>query len=110
MEVLPNADKAIIPVRKITEYALCFSKAPDKALAFQLALGYNQDNAEKLIKNIIANLTKFPAKTKGDKGYGMLYEVIMTLEGENGRTAKVLTAWMHDISENEMRLITVHVD
>jgi hypothetical protein len=110
MEVLPNADKAIIPVRKFTEYALCYSNAPDKALAFQIALGYNQTNADKLIKNIKDNLIEFPAKVKGNKGYGTLYEVVMVLKGENGRTARVLTAWMDDILKNEMRLVTVHVD
>jgi hypothetical protein len=110
MEILPNADKAVIPVRKFVDYALNLSKAPDKALAFQLALGYNHNNAEKLINNIKENLIKFSAKSKGNKGYGTLYEVIMELTGENGKTAKVLTAWIDDVSKNEMRLITVHVD
>lgn len=40
----------------------------------------------------------------------MTYEVIMDITGQNGKTAKVLTAWIDDKSNGEMRLITVHVD
>ena len=47
---------------------------------------------------------------KGDRGYGMTYEVIMDITGPNGKTAKVLTAWIDDRSKGEMRLTTVHVD
>jgi len=110
MNILPNADKVVIPIEKLTEYALNPTNAPDKALAFLLALGYNMDNADKLIDNIKTNIMNFPVKFKGDKGYGSLYEVIMELKGENGKTAKVLTAWMDDVSRKEMRLVTVHVD
>jgi len=95
---------------KLTEYALNPIKDPDKARAFELALGYNQDNAVKLIDNIKNNINNFPAVAKGNKGYGTLYEVIMELKGENGKKAKVLTGWMDDEKKGEMRLVTVHID
>jgi len=107
---LPKADQALIPIEKLVKYALNPMKDPDKARSFELALGYNMFNAEKLIENIKANLHKFAAEDKGDKGYGTLYEVVLELTGENGKTANVLTAWIDDISKNEMRLITIHVD
>ena len=50
------------------------------------------------------------AIAKGDKGWGILYEVIMDIHGANGKTAKVLTAWIDDKKTGEMRLTTVHVD
>ena len=34
----------------------------------------------------------------------------MDITGENGKNAKVLTAWIDDKFKNEMRLITVHID
>ena len=40
----------------------------------------------------------------------MLYEVTMNLIGENGKTAKVVTGWIDDISNGEMRLTTVYID
>jgi len=110
MNILPNADKVVIPARKFIEYTLNLEKDFDKATAFELALGYNQGNAGKLIENIRANLGKFPATPKGNKDYGDLYEVVMILTGENGKTAKVLTAWIDDSQSGEMRLITVHID
>ena len=71
---------------------------------------YNQGNAEKLIANIKENLDKFPAKSKGDKGYGNIYEVVLDLIGENGKTAKVLTGWLDDKLTGKMKLTTVHID
>jgi len=42
---------------------------------------------------------------KGDKGFGMTYEVSMNLTGLNGKTA-----WVDDMAKKEMRLVTVFVD
>lgn len=50
------------------------------------------------------------AEEKGDRGYGMIYEVVMDITGPNKKTAKVLTAWINDKNNGEMRLTTVHVD
>ena len=110
LNMLPRADKAIIPIRKLVDYALSPSADPDKARAFELALGYNRANADKLIQNIRTGLSEFEAKRKGNQGYGETYEVIMRITGENGKTAKVLTAWIDDAETGEMRLITLHVD
>ena len=110
MNRLPRYEKAIIPIEKLTKYALNPDSQPHKALAFELALGYTKYNAIKLAENIKANLDKFPAKCKGNKGYGNLYEVVLELVGENGKTVKVLTGWIDDISSGEMRLTTIYVD
>jgi hypothetical protein len=47
---------------------------------------------------------------RGDKGYGMAYEVTMYLTGPNGKTAYVKTGWVDDVEKNEMRLVTAFVD
>lgn len=110
MNVLPKIENVVIPVEKFTEYILNPEKDPDKSITFKKALGYTLANYHNLIENIKANMYKFPAKAKGNKGHGELYEVIMEIKGENGKTARVLTAWMDDRSKNELRLITAHVD
>ena len=110
MNILPRADNVVIPRDKFTKYALNPQKSPNKALAFELALGYNLENVDKLIANIEKNLKTFPAKHKGDKGYGSMYEVVLNLVGENGKTAKVLTGWIDDKFNGEVRLTTVHID
>ena len=110
MNVLPRADCVIIPLEKFTRYALNPASSPHKALAFESALGYNIDNVEMLIANIRDNIAKYPATHKGNKGYGSIYEAVLTLTGPNGKQAKVLTGWLDDASNGEMRLTTVHVD
>ena len=107
---LPKYQVAVIPTEKLTQYALNVERSPDKARAFSEALGYTQDNASELIQQIYDNLPNFPAKEKEDRGWGMTYEVVMQLKGPNGKTAKVLTAWIDDNKTGEMRLTTVHVD
>ncbi|MCL2406182.1 MAG: hypothetical protein FWC92_11665 [Defluviitaleaceae bacterium] len=110
MNFLSRVAKINIPIKKFTEYALNEQADKDKTIAFERALGYNLNNVDKLIENIRSNISKFPAKYKGNKGYGDLYEVVMILEGENGKSAKVLTAWMDDVKLGEVRLLTVHID
>ena len=110
MNILPRYNKAIIPLEKFTNYALNPKKQPQKALAFELSLGYNLDNVDKLIENIKSSLNRFPSKTKGNKGFGELYEVGLVLTGENGKKARVLTGWIDDTASGEMRLTSVYVD
>lgn len=107
---LPRYQEAVIPKEKFTQYALNPDKDPDKARAFKSALGYDLDNANDLIEQINAKLPEYEAVPKGDRGWGMTYEVIMDITGPNGKTAKVLTAWIDDKNNGEMRLTTVHVD
>ena len=110
MDILPRANEVVIPIRKFTEYALSSKKDPDKTIAFKRALGYNKSNVDKLIENIRQNLPNFPAIYKGNKGFGSVYEVVMELTGENGKKAKILTGWVDDAQNGEMRLTTVHID
>jgi hypothetical protein len=109
INILPGADKAIIPERKFTEYALNPLKSPDKAKAFQEALGYNLDNVDKLIKNIQDSIKKFDAIDKGATEYGQRYEILMTLTGENGKTANIKSGWIIDKNNNETRLTSAYV-
>ena len=110
MNILPKSDKVVIPIEKFTKYALNPEKDADKAIAFDRALGYNVNNVDKLIEQIRENIDKYPAREKGNLGYGMRYEVAMNIIGANGKTVKVLTGWIDDASNGEMRLTTVHVD
>ena len=52
MNILPRYKEAILPKEKFLNYALNPNKQLYKATAFELALGYNLGNYEKLIDNI----------------------------------------------------------
>ena len=107
---LPKLDKIRIPLEKFTQYALNPEKSKDKAVAFELALGYNLTNYRQLIANIAANVINFNATAKGNLGHGERYEVVMELVGANGKTADVLTAWIDDVNADEMRLTSAYVN
>ncbi len=97
----------IIPVNKLTAYALDCDKDPNKAKAFESALGYTQKNANDLIANIMEHVSEENLIERGDKGHGMRYESIIPLTGANGKIANVLTAWIRD--EDHLRLTSVYV-
>jgi len=110
MQPLPGYERAVIPIEKFTKYALDSMVEPDKAVAFERALGYTIKNAEELIENIRLHLGDFPHKEKGDNGYGMTYEVRMVLTGGNGKRADVITAWINDTLKGELRLVSAYVN
>jgi len=107
--MLPNAEKAVIPTEKITNYSLDFDKDPNKATAFKLALGYNKNNADMLIDNIYRNIPFYNAYSRGNNGYGELYEVVINITGANGRNANVLTAWIVENGTDIPRLVNAYV-
>lgn len=109
MNILPNAEKVEISKEKFTAYALNKTRNYDKAVAFEKALGYNQDNVDKLIDNIYRNVKNFEAIKKPDNGYGQRYSVLMSLVGENGKKANVQTAWIIDKKTNITRLTSAYI-
>lgn len=107
---LPRYKDAVIPKAKFTQYALNPDKDLDKAMAFEKALGYTEDNVDELISQIYDKISEYDAKEKPDKGWGKRYELIIDMTGPNGKTAKVLTAWIDDKNTGEMRLTSAYVD
>lgn len=110
-KTLPGLESATIPPEKLTHYALNKEHkggGKHKAIAFERALGYNIDNYQDLIANIVSNLGRFPAVLKGKNQYGDKYEVAMILTGPNGKTAKVISAWLVD-KAGKTRLVSVYV-
>lgn len=96
-----------IPEEKFTEYSLNPDKAPDKAKAFKDALGYTKDNYKELIDNINNHFDTAKLEERGDSGYGMRYQQVMNLNGPNGKSANVLTAWIDEA--DHIRLTSVYV-
>ncbi|MFP5527104.1 minor capsid protein [Peptococcus simiae] len=96
-----------IPDSKLVKYALDPAKAPDKARAFELALGYTIENWTDLRDQIYEEVKTAKLIKKGDSGYGMRYESLLEIRGANGKIAKVLAAWIED-GENK-RLTSVYV-
>ena len=94
---------------KFTQYALNFEKQPDKADAFKLALGYDLNNYQKLIDNINNNVNIDNFKRKNENDFGILYQQIMRLTGENGKQANVCTGWIFNKKNPEITLTSAYV-
>jgi len=108
---LPNADKAIIDPRKITGYALNTEHpvGGNKAKVFQSALGFNQSNADELIKKIQQGVCENPATPGKCDEHGQRYTVDIPMTGPNGQTATVRTGWIIDSGQSIPRLATTYV-
>jgi len=109
MSLLPNFENALIPMEKITDYALNSERNLDKALAFKLALGYTESSAGWLVRSIRQNLGLFEALSKGNNGYGERFQCIMTIVGPNTKSANVLTGWIIENGTDFPRLTSVYV-
>jgi len=106
---LPNVEKVVIPIGKFLNYSLCYDRDPNKATAFELALGYTKSNAVILVESIRRNVGKDEAILKENNGYGDIYEVRMNLKGENGKTANVMTCWIIENGTDYPRLTNAYV-
>lgn len=102
-----NEYARIFPEEKLVDYALNPQRSPDKAKAFELALGYTAENYQDLKEKILELAVESNFVEKSDKGYGMTYECIVEITGPNGKTANVVTAWIQD-GDNK-RLTSVYV-
>ena len=98
---------AKIPEKKFTHYTLNPEKPPDKAKAFEKALGYTKDNYKEFIENIENHVDENKFVEKGNSGYGMRYQQVMKLNDPNGKEANVLTAWVKE--DDDFRMTSVYI-
>ena len=102
-------DDVVIPIRKLTEYALNPEKEPNKARVFKSVLGFDINSADILIERIREGFDAKLLKEKPNNGYGKRYEALITVKGINGNTAKVTTAWFDDPVKMEFRLTSLYI-
>ena len=111
-ELLRNHEDATGIEQKLLNYSLNTQhmRGKDKALVFQSALGYNADNHDLLVQQILAGLKKYKAKTGAVTEYGEKYSVKMLVTGANGRKAAVQTGWIFDPGSDVPRMTTAYVE
>lgn len=106
-----TGETATIDKEKFTEYALNPQKQPDKAKAFKEALGYDLSNYQLLEKEIRKQFNKDKLIPKDENKQGKKYKLVMNIPGVNGKTAKVLTAWIDDVNDKkDFHLTTLYID
>ena len=101
---IPNANDALIPDKKITNYLLDSSKTH---YAEFIAVGYSENNPEQLKRDILEGLKNNTAKEYAPNSYGhKAYEVDMILGITTRRTFR--TVWQIDKGKTNPRFITAH--
>jgi len=93
--LLPNAENAVVDIRKLRDYSLNrdHSTGKDKARLFSSILGMTAENAEELRQIILEKVkTQEVSLNRYDK-YGQRYTLDFTLEWQN-RSATIRTGWI----------------
>jgi hypothetical protein len=112
MATLPNVEDATIPGEKLWGYVL----NPDhpvgmhKARLFRSALGIAQENWEFLRDEILARIPSAEVSSIQPNPFGFLYKVPMVMEGLNGQTHEVITAWFVAEEGDPPRLASAYVN
>ena len=109
---LPNADRATVDEDKLSGYALNREHplGRHKARVFQSALGIGQDDWEYLRDQFLAAIPSATVATVRVTSFGTLYEVPMLIEGLNGETHEVTTAWFVANDDDRPKLVSTYVN
>ena len=109
---LPDADRAVIPVEKLRSYALdpTHRYGRHKARVFAAVLGIGQDDWAYLRDAILEALSTAYVSAVRESLDGLIYEVRVDVDGLNGRSAEVLTAWETRFPGDAPRLVTAYIN
>ena len=108
---LPNANKVTIDQNKVKNYALDPNHpvGRNKAKVFDSVLGYNQSNADQLIKQLQARLPSSVAVFGVKDQFGQRITVDVSITGPNGNTAIVRTGWILEPGSEIPRMTTIYI-
>jgi hypothetical protein len=108
--ILPNADKAVVPIEKLIGYSLNTSHevGKHKAKVFASALGLNSRDAEFLQKVILEKILSTEAIHFRTNMFGEHYFVDFDLTFK-GKIAPIRTKWTINPEENFPRLTSCYV-
>lgn len=109
--MIPNVEGATINPKKLMEYALNPNHpvGGNKAKVFESALGYNQSNADDLMKQIYEKLPSSEAVLGKLDEYGQRYTVDIPITGPNRNAENVRTGWIIKNGSDVPELTTIYV-
>ncbi|MBI2472051.1 MAG: hypothetical protein HYV59_12555 [Planctomycetes bacterium] len=106
---IPNADRAIVDIRKLRDYCLnlLHDEGKHKARLFEIALGITGYDAEQL-RNILLQIVKtHEAKLGRRDKYGQRYTVDFVLEWQ-GKRATIRSGWIIEHTSNIPRMTSCY--
>lgn len=109
---LPNAEVAIVEPEKLVDYALNPEHAlgQHKARVFRSALGIGRGDWQYLRDRILEAVPSATVATVRVRTFGTLYDVLILVEGLNGQTHEVTTAWIVKRDDDRPKLVSTCVN
>ena len=105
---IPNADRAIVAVEKLTAYLLNPSHKRGGAKArLLISLGYRTSTPEMLELDLRQHLS-FDATRTAQNPYGIAYEIEGPITTPSGRTVRFCSIWQIDTGNEVPRFITMY--
>ena len=110
LNLLPNAENAVIDIRKLRDYSLNrdHSTGKDKARLFSSILGMNAENAEELRQIILEQVKIQEACLNKSDQHGQRYYVDFTLIREN-KSANIRSCWIIEPGSDFPRLTSCYI-
>jgi len=108
---LPRAGDAVIPTDKLMLYALSpdHPRGRHKARVFRSALGIGQADWRYLHDQIRDAVVGAPARGTRITPFGILYDIVVLVDGLNGSTYPVATIWLVE-GDGAPHLVSTWVD
>ena len=108
---LPRASEAVIPHGKLEGYVLNHEHpvGQHKARVFLSALGIDHCNWQYLRDRLLAGAVSTPVQGTRMTPYGVVYDMVVLVDGLNGATQPVKMIWMVK-PEAPPRLVSAWVD
>jgi hypothetical protein len=107
--LIPNAENAVVDIRKLRDY--CLNSGHDdgkhKARLFSSILGMTADDAEKLRRILLEVVTMHEARLGRQDEFGQRYTVDFMIEWQN-RSATLRSGWIIEHDSEIPRLTTCY--
>lgn len=106
---IPNAENAVVDIRKLLDYCLSLEheEGKHKARLFSSALGITADNAEELRQILLRVVKSHEARLGRRDEFGQRYTIDFSLEWQN-RSAIVRSGWIIEHDSKIPRLTTCY--
>jgi hypothetical protein len=107
--LIPNAENAVVDIRKLRDY--CLNPEHDdgkhKARLFSSILGMAPDNAEELRQILVEVIQTHEAQLGRRDGFGQRYTLDFTIQWQN-RSATLRSGWIIEHDSEIPRLTTCY--
>jgi len=111
--LLPNAERAVIPIEKLRDYVLDTGhpEGRNKAAVFKDVLGIERRHADVLAELIKSTLSCAPAQSAESDEYGDRWTTYHHIMGLNARPAVVTVGWIFRREQSDApELVTCYIE